>query len=320
MKLLFIAFLFLAYTNINVVEGKCKGWKLRMLEWIGCDGPDDTKPLCKIFGFCEDETVTTPVPIVDCGTRVLEGGLAASDCTTKDCVAILSCDADKNLFGPSSSTCQEDGSWTNETKCFYMEDCFSQYYYELPHGIYLIDTTHMLLNVYCEYGLTVIQRRTTGTVNFDRPWDDYKNGFGALDGEMWLGNEIIYNLTRDSLRQLVIDIVEEDGTKHRISYSTFDISDEFNNYTLTMSGFQSSTALDDFSVQYGSQFSTSDRDNDVAAADCAAVSGGGWWYNGDCNPVDLNGTPYPGGIQWFTITSVPSKIVHTSIYLQYIFE
>ena len=47
--------------------------------------------------------------------------------------------------------------------------------------------------VYCEFedsrfGWTVIQRREDGSVDFDRDWNDYKNGFGQLDGEMWLGN------------------------------------------------------------------------------------------------------------------------------------
>ncbi|KAL5008821.1 hypothetical protein ScPMuIL_014402 [Solemya velum] len=292
MKLLFIAFLFLAYTNINVVKGKCKGWKLRMLEWIGCDGPDDTKPLCKVFGFCEDKTV-------ECGTRVLEGGLAASDCTTKDCVATLSCDADKNLVGPSSSTCQEDGSWTNETGCFYMTECHDQEDYELPDGVYLIDSKAGLLDLYCDRGLTVIQRRTSGTLNFNRTWDEYKNGFGDLAGDFWLGNENIHSLTEDSALGLQIDLLVEDGTEHLISYFIFAVDTETNKYMLTLL-FYRPTTQDDFSDQNGSQFSTYDSDNDGVSADCAAIGGGGWWYNTDCNPVDFNGSPYQAGSNGLT--------------------
>ncbi len=44
-------------------------------------------------------------------------------------------------------------------------------------------------------GWTVIQRRSNGSVDFYRGWDEYKNGFGDLRTEFWLGNEKIHQLT-----------------------------------------------------------------------------------------------------------------------------
>jgi len=44
-------------------------------------------------------------------------------------------------------------------------------------------------------GWTVIQRREDGTVDFYRNWEEYKNGFGNQNGEFWLGNEQIYQIT-----------------------------------------------------------------------------------------------------------------------------
>jgi ficolin len=44
-------------------------------------------------------------------------------------------------------------------------------------------------------GWTVIQRRVDGRENFSRDWDDYKEGFGNLQDEFWLGNEKIHQLT-----------------------------------------------------------------------------------------------------------------------------
>ncbi|CAL8286565.1 unnamed protein product [Boreogadus saida] len=52
------------------------------------------------------------------------------------------------------------------------------------------------VQVFCEMGSmdapdsnkwTVIQRRTDGTINFYRGWEQYKTGFGQASSEYWLG-------------------------------------------------------------------------------------------------------------------------------------
>ena len=40
-----------------------------------------------------------------------------------------------------------------------------------------------------------MQRRFDGSVNFSRTWDEYRDGFGTLDGEFWLGNKYLHELT-----------------------------------------------------------------------------------------------------------------------------
>lgn len=45
-------------------------------------------------------------------------------------------------------------------------------------------------------GWTVIQRRRVGLTSFDRDWKQYKNGFGTIRGDFWLGNEHIFRMTR----------------------------------------------------------------------------------------------------------------------------
>ena len=43
-------------------------------------------------------------------------------------------------------------------------------------------------------GWTVIQRQIAGVVSFNRIWTKYKQGFGHLSGNFWLGNENIHRL------------------------------------------------------------------------------------------------------------------------------
>ncbi|CAG2204986.1 unnamed protein product [Mytilus edulis] len=57
-------------------------------------------------------------------------------------------------------------------------------------------------NVYCDMdsenvdgGWTVFQRRLNGEEYFFRGWRDYKEGFGTLQGEHWLGNAKLHILT-----------------------------------------------------------------------------------------------------------------------------
>ena len=50
-------------------------------------------------------------------------------------------------------------------------------------------------------------QRFNGSVNFNRSWAEYRNGFGDIGrGEFWLGNEKIYRLTNRAVYTLRIEV------------------------------------------------------------------------------------------------------------------
>ena len=76
-----------------------------------------------------------------------------------------------------------------------VSDC--QEYYEYGYtvsGVYQIeipDSGFGAFYVWCDFfdghGWTAIQERFDGSVDFYVYWSDYKNGFGSIGGEHWMG-------------------------------------------------------------------------------------------------------------------------------------
>ncbi len=60
----------------------------------------------------------------------------------------------------------------------------------------------------------MIQRRIDGSVSFDRNWRDYREGFGDLHSEFWLGNEHIHELSSQGEYSLRIHL-EDWSNKHK---------------------------------------------------------------------------------------------------------
>jgi len=92
--------------------------------------------------------------------------------------------------------------------------------------------------VYCDQitaggGWTVIQKRQDGSVDFYRGWDDYKRGFGNLNGEFWLGLSKIHRLTKQRNR-LQVDLEETNGKSAYAEYSFFGVGNEGSKYKLSL--------------------------------------------------------------------------------------
>ena len=165
--------------------------------------------------------------------------------------------------------------------------------------------------VYCDMetdggGWTVFQRRQDGSVNFDRNWTDYENGFGSLTGEFWLGLSKIHRLTKKG-KTLRIDLQDFNDSTSFAKYGNFSIGDNTTQYTLSISNYtgtagESNTGM---LILNGERFATRDNDN----YNCIAIySSGGWWYySSGCFWTILNGvygfsSLISQGIYWFPWT------------------
>ena len=145
-------------------------------------------------------------------------------------------------------------------------------------------------------GWLVIQRRQDGSVNFNRDWVEYEEGFGSLTGEFWYGLRPLHCLTNQGQWKLRIDFTFSNGTKSYMSYNYFAVGPANSQYQLSISGFTGITITDPFSSYdiNGMKFTTKDRDNDkcsINVDNCAlnknGGKAGGWWYK-CCSYINPN--------------------------------
>ncbi|XP_061762849.1 angiopoietin-related protein 2b [Nerophis ophidion] len=206
----------------------------------------------------------------------------------------------KSLPPPTMPTITHDPSATDKPSGPF-KDCLQAL--EEGHsnsGMYLLkpENANRLMQVWCDQrhdpgGWTVIQRRVDGSVNFFRNWETYKQGFGNIDGEYWLGLENIYWLTNQANYKLLVTLEDWSGRKVFAEYASFRVEAEADFYKLRLGRYHGN-AGDSLTWHNGKQFTTLDRDHDAYTGNCAHYQKGGWWYN-SCAHSNLNGVWYRGG-------------------------
>lgn len=154
-------------------------------------------------------------------------------------------------------------------------------------GIYKIKPSFSAKSfpVYCDMsamagGWIVVQFRYNGVVNFTKTWQEYRDGFGILAAEYWLGLERLHQMTTNDPYELIVYIKTSSGDYAYAHYSEFRIDSEEEKYKLLKLGSYSGTAGDHLRYHEGKPFSTSNG--------CAMSYKGGWWY-GKCFHSNLNG-------------------------------
>ena len=163
----------------------------------------------------------------------------------------------------------------------------------------------------------IIQRRISDSVNFDRDWDDYVDGFGEEDGNFWLGLEEIHQLTTTHNVSLYINIETFVGQPFTMKLEKFSVGNATSSYAWNYSWFSQSSDRVKVRVlgsyHNGMKFTTRDRDNDMWNRNCASDHNrGGWWYN-TCTHINLNGN-YEGNVNP-TLRGILVRYIDTTSYV-----
>ena len=166
-----------------------------------------------------------------------------------------------------------------------------------PSGVYKMrkGTFDNSADVYCNMttddgGWIVIQRNRKGsTVDFNKNWTDYEEGFGDLKVEFWYGLDAIHCLETGQW-EMRVDYQKNDKTWSYLHYNQFSVGSASEEYPLTIGGF-TGEGTDRFRSHNGCKFSTPDNDNDKhSSVNCAATYKSGWWHT-SCYAINTNSQP-----------------------------
>ena len=160
-----------------------------------------------------------------------------------------------------------------------------------PSGLYVIPNyckdDHLEAEAYCDTsngggGWLVVQRRQDGSVDYNRTWVEYEDGFGKLTDEFWYGLRALHCLTGQGGWEMRMDIKLSNGTNIFLQYEQFKVASAKDKYKLTVGGFLGITT-DPMVDHNETNFTTKDSDNDDHEINCALFNGpempsGGWWY------------------------------------------
>ncbi|CAH3160698.1 unnamed protein product, partial [Porites lobata] len=142
-------------------------------------------------------------------------------------------------------------------------------------------------HVFCDQttnggGWIVFQKRFNGSEDFHRNLSDYKNGFGNLNGEFWLGNDRIHRLT-DRHHQLLVELDGFNNITGYAQYETFSVDSEENGYKIHLGPYS-----------------------------------GAWWHD-RCNPLqsNLNGGYFKkNSVLWLSLKGYRNSLKSTSMKIR----
>ncbi|KAK2146038.1 hypothetical protein LSH36_638g01004 [Paralvinella palmiformis] len=194
-----------------------------------------------------------------------------------------------------------DSPWTLCHMCITYPTVINQCSDVTSSGIYKVNikdtSVCMYRDIYCDMetdggGWTVLMVRKDGSVDFNKDWQEYKLGFGSLDGEFWAGNELIHKLTSDGRTYtLRVDLINYANDARYAKYGSFSVGPESDNYTLLLNVFDTSSTLHNKFIYHSNcMFSTPSIDNDQNKNDHMSLTYQAPWWFCEINDIILTGS------------------------------
>jgi len=141
-------------------------------------------------------------------------------------------------------------------------------------------------------GWLAFQYRHNGEVDFQRNWQAYKEGFGSMEKEFWLGNDLLHYFTTHYDQELYIKGERFNGNIGVSRYSEFKIDNEADKYRLHLSGPSGQASFGNNAN--GLLFSAPGEDNDsLSNRECSTEGAGrgGFWFSA-CGKITPNAFYY----------------------------
>ncbi|KAJ8034011.1 Ryncolin-4 [Holothuria leucospilota] len=255
-------------------------------------------------------------------------------CDVYQCSTNATCEERNNVV-----QCYCNTGYTGDgVNCIAISDCQDVYdRVSTESGIYKIKPTTWQgdpFDVYCNMtdggDWTVFQRRVDGSQNSFLYWSDYRDGFATPERELWLGNDKLHSVTSQKNYELRVDVVDRLSVPFYAKHSSFSISDEDDNFTLSLGSYSEGNAGDNLNHINGQPFTTRDRDNDAhSGINCATLfhpyyycgtpcsNNAGWWYkNSPCSFAHLN-SPYGSTcLRWYKLPGEVCIIKYTEMKIR----
>ena len=120
---------------------------------------------------------------------------------------------------------------------------------------------------------------------FYKPWNDYKEGFGTIYGNYWMGLDQLHLLTGTGNYVLRLEMTSaSNGNWYSAEYWNFYVDDESLKYRIHLGSYSGdngdSLRYDATRNVNGMSFSTYDQDSDLFPyLNCASDHQGAWWYD-----------------------------------------